>query len=373
MKAAGSPFFRPLFLRAAFLICAFISAASLADSPAHQLDAAYAEYETLTAEGQFKEALPHAQAAYALGRDLFGPDSVEYATLTFNYGKNLQRTRGDDAVAVLEEALALHERLFGEQAVELIDPLLTLADAHGLWKEQQERALRKRALKISQSAYGKESVIHARYQYEAAVAQLGRHIDSKDAQAWLRDAHSIFAAELGPEHPRTGLAAFHRGKLEMARKRYRRAVEFFEEALTTFEEPDRPSNRLEMGTHAFLVEAYEHMGRSEEATRHCQAIGRMKSQSPDQEWEALFVVAPVYPRSALMGNKQGAVDLSLTVDEFGQVREAEIVSNSSESREIGKAALQAISQWRFAPRFENGEPVATQIEQRMTFEFSTRP
>ena len=99
----------------------------------------------------------------------------------------------------------------------------------------------------------------------------------------------------------------------------------------------------------------------------------MTPQSPDQDWEALFVVHPVYPRSALTGNRQGAVDLSFIVDESGQVRQPEIFENTSKSKDIGKAALEAISQWRFAPRFEDGEPVASQASQRITFELSSGP
>lgn len=77
-------------------------------------------------------------------------------------------------------------------------------------------------------------------------------------------------------------------------------------------------------------------------------------------------VPPKYPRAAQRRNTSGWVDLGFTVARDGTVHSIEIID--SEPGEIfDEAATNAVSQWRFEPVIENGEPVEKRAAVRMAF------
>lgn len=68
---------------------------------------------------------------------------------------------------------------------------------------------------------------------------------------------------------------------------------------------------------------------------------------------ALHEVSPVYPPEALESGLQGDVEVRFTLDAAGSPRDLEVV-HSSAAGQFDAAALQALSQWRFAPPAEVG-------------------
>ncbi len=77
-------------------------------------------------------------------------------------------------------------------------------------------------------------------------------------------------------------------------------------------------------------------------------------------------VAPKYPRSAQRRNTSGWVDLGFTVSRDGSVHSIEII-DSTPGMVFDDAATKAVSQWRFDPIVENGQPVEKRAAVRMSF------
>jgi TonB family protein len=75
-------------------------------------------------------------------------------------------------------------------------------------------------------------------------------------------------------------------------------------------------------------------------------------------------VQPAYPAIAKAASAKGAVQVQITVDENGEVKDARVINGHPMLRE---AALQAAKQWRFKPTELSGVPVKTQGV--MTFNF----
>ncbi|MDV3468418.1 energy transducer TonB [Stenotrophomonas sp. C3(2023)] len=79
---------------------------------------------------------------------------------------------------------------------------------------------------------------------------------------------------------------------------------------------------------------------------------------------------PDYPAIALRNGVQGSVVASLKVGVDGRVDEASIVSRSGErSRELDRAVLSAVNQWRFEPAMKDGKAVASVV--RVPVDFRT--
>jgi outer membrane biosynthesis protein TonB len=96
-------------------------------------------------------------------------------------------------------------------------------------------------------------------------------------------------------------------------------------------------------------------------------------------------MAPRYPSVMLNSGQEGYVVFSFTVDEEGYVREPEVIEESdfrymsgrrtgssmsvpARDRSFRVAAQEAVERFRYAPRFEDGKPVATAgVKTRITF------
>ncbi|MDX1403091.1 MAG: TonB family protein [Woeseiaceae bacterium] len=77
-------------------------------------------------------------------------------------------------------------------------------------------------------------------------------------------------------------------------------------------------------------------------------------------------VAPEYPRAAQRRNLSGSVDLVFTVSTVGNVKDVTVVSAEPDDT-FNKAAIDAVSKWRFEPVIENGVALEKRSAVRLSF------
>ena len=80
--------------------------------------------------------------------------------------------------------------------------------------------------------------------------------------------------------------------------------------------------------------------------------------------ERLTYVPPVYPDIARIAHVEGKVVLEATIDEWGVVKNV-VVRQSMPL--LDKAAIDAVSKWRYAPTRLNGQPIAIVMMVTVTF------
>lgn len=85
-----------------------------------------------------------------------------------------------------------------------------------------------------------------------------------------------------------------------------------------------------------------------------------------REARLLSRVDPVYPREAARSRQNGWVEVEFTIGRDGTVSDVRVV-DARPARVFNQAAQRAIQEWRFEPRLENGEPVASRMRQRFDF------
>jgi protein TonB len=75
-------------------------------------------------------------------------------------------------------------------------------------------------------------------------------------------------------------------------------------------------------------------------------------------------VQPVYPQQALQMRVHGAVQLQAEISKTGAISNIKVLSGDAV---LARAAVQAVSQWKYKPYFLNGEPVDIQTQITVNF------
>jgi protein TonB len=92
-----------------------------------------------------------------------------------------------------------------------------------------------------------------------------------------------------------------------------------------------------------------------------------QSTSPqNRDVELVQRVNPNYPARALRQQLSGWVDLEFTITEFGDVTDVRVV-DADPKRIFDRDAMRAVQAWKFRPKLENGQAVATTARQRLEF------
>lgn len=361
----------------------FASTVAISDqlSPAAQINQSFQQYELARSNGDKTAAYRHAKTAYELAVQHNLPaDTV--IVLADNYAvAAIQRGyRAEVVVPILNEEIALIETSWGKNAVELINPLRDLArlifnDDH----EQQDAERRLRRVEDLINEHYPEATIDRAYNlYLLSEVQLvvGDH---RTGRSNLDDAIEIYSALLPAEDVRVGLANHLAGRVEFARRDYRDAIEYFEHARYSLAPEGAPRNQAGLSALAFLVKSYSEVGDTDSATEFCLEIGRFQPFGGTADYEPIYRKAPEYPRPLAAANIEGYAIVEFTVDESGFVRNPqaiEVVTTRNdvpiETRwqdDLAESAIEAALQFRYAPRFVDGEPVATTgVKNRFTYE-----
>ena len=87
---------------------------------------------------------------------------------------------------------------------------------------------------------------------------------------------------------------------------------------------------------------------------------------PDREAEPIARLQPTYPPEAFRAGEEGIVLVRAEIDASGMPSQVE-VANGSGSRELDRAAVEAVRKWRFEPAVRNGKRVASTVQVPVDF------
>jgi len=93
-------------------------------------------------------------------------------------------------------------------------------------------------------------------------------------------------------------------------------------------------------------------------------LGTLKISQGVSQGLVIKRVQPVYPRTALTMHVQGAVQLEATISKEGTISNIKIIKGDAV---LGRAAMDAVRQWRYKPYYLDGQPV--EIETQITVNF----
>ncbi|RTR37460.1 TonB family protein [Shewanella canadensis] len=346
-------------LAAITLSCLSLSSLGVSASEFSQ---SYTAYKQAVAEKNNELALKYAGEAYELGSVQFGPQSLDTATLALNYATALEeQDQKEQANSLYLLALSRYQSSYGEDALEVLDPLL--GAAHTSSDPKTAKSQFEDAIDIASDAENR--ILHADT-LSAAFATLSKtRLYNRKIRDYALDAYEIYKEELPQDSLTRVKAAYIAGSIHFVEKKNSRAIPLLNEVVKQFSALNY-THPYELKAHAFLVELYEREGESDKSTEHCIAIGSMRPWLDDQEQMPLYREQPKYPFSYVKRRKSGWAEVSFIVDEFGFVKEPKLLDSKGGSK-FSDESIKALKQWRYAPKFVDGSPIAEQTRVRIDF------
>ncbi len=322
-----------------------------------QFNVAYKAYQKAVKSNDLPLQMKYAKQSYQLGKELYGELHINTANLAVNLAalfKNNYRLKAKEYELLLK-ALNIYKNTYDKNSLDLVDLYLSLGHSatHKKGKNKESAKYFSKVLSIGKEYTKTRPMVNAQIQLEAGMGLLS--IGNKKSRVLLK-AQEYFSQHLKANDSRVVQANFYVGKYYLSRKKYSKAIVNFNLNLPVFEALEGPSHPLELSTHAFLINALEHKGKSDEATKHCIAIGSMQPWSNNQEQTPLFRIHPKYPINLARRGQSGFVILEVTISDFGTVTNSKILESKG-GKDFERSSLEAVKKWRYAPKFENGKPI----------------
>jgi len=311
------------------------------------MNAAYRQYQELIAQGPQMRAQAEAPAreAFELALEILGDAHATTAALAMNYGNVL--SDGDAAARVLEQALEISENLHGDDALELVDPLMALGDsatAHSEFADARRHYTQ--ALEIAEGQPEPDAFLTAiiAIQLGTTAFSLDRPREAIEHFTMARDTLQTIDNDIA--RVRLATANFWIGRYHIRQEDHAEAIGPLQEALAVFERfPE--ARQLSVNSLMALVEAHERLGQRAEATPHVQNLGAGSA-----------VPTLVYrPELASPLWESGEVALRFDVDAEGFVQNVRLPDGTEP--ELAAAVTEAVMALRYAPRHDNGAAAAT--------------
>lgn len=335
---------------------------------------AYQQYNNAVEANNQVDIITYAQQAYELGEVKFGADSIDSAKLAMNWanaivaqskqnnnGRVIQDEQVIKAQQLFESALGVYRQKLPENDIALIDPLVGLAETTA--DDAYAKKMLFEAIDIAQEADNELTV--AEVKTLAFYRLKSTEFYTRSVRNFAFDAYDIYAKKLPENAIKRVNATYLYGALNEAMGKHTKATDALVEVIKQYQALPY-SHPHELRAHALLVDIYQKRGQSDQATEHCIAIGKMTPWNEQQEQTPLFRTPPDYPMSYAKRGKSGWVKLQFTVDEQGFVQSPQVLDSKGGSQ-FEKESIEALSQWRYAPKFVDGKPAQGTSTVRLDF------
>src|SRR3954452_24926262 len=253
-------------------------ARELGDQPDVQAEMFTVIGRTYARMGVQAKALPLLEQALALGRRVFGSNSVRVAQSLNDLGV-LQRQLGNLAAAepLLVESLAVRRRLLGS---ENNDVAITLVELSRVLRDRgrgpESEAPSREALAIRRKVFGEEHRETATSKSDLAQLLLDRG-DLAEAEPLFRENVATNERVLGDDHPNTGAAKSNLARLLLAKGDAEGAEKLLREALAVDRRvfgDDHTEYAISLADLANAVEARGHLDEAESLLARALEIAR---------------------------------------------------------------------------------------------------
>ena len=308
-----------------------------------------------------------AEQAYTLGKTVYGENADNTANLAINYAKSINRYGKqwiEKRFSLYQQAYTILVNNHGKQSPETIDALVGMASFAP--SAQKADYYLEQVIAIANTQNNPKFVADMKLEAATILANKFSYEKYREAKNYLEEADEYYLANLPKNSVEQIKADFLMASFAEGRKRYDQAIERLNRVVNVFDESLSYDHNAELTAHSRLIGLYEKQGKSDEATKHCIAIAKMVPWKESQEQKPLYRVNPKYPKNKARFSKDGSVVMEFEVDESGFVKNPQVISSEG-GVAFEKSAVEALAQWRYAPKFEHGKAVAATSKVQLDF------
>jgi hypothetical protein len=330
----------------------------------------YQSYLSAVESGNKKQVLTLAEESFTLGEREFGGAHENVTALRYNLALAQSKMHlGDQAHEHLEMVKAAYANTHGNLSLPVFE--VVLEQMHNLKKFPREfklkRPHRAKALALIEEAetflddasLSVDALLDARYHYALTLATLGVDINIfRKTLNILKDTRSDIVAKHGENNISAIELGFLLGKYYHSMDKDSKAIKYMLNVLAVIGDNSQTSHPYQLAAHAQLVQLLEKKGKSEEATQHCIAIGKMTPWSTDTDPIPLYREAPSFPANMARLGKKDSVIIEFLISESGFVIEPKVLDAKHD--EFAKIALKAVSNFRYAPKVVDNQTVVSE-------------
>jgi len=347
--------------------------ASQANSDKTAFSDAYQSY--LTAVKKDENVEQSAKLAYTTGLAFYGDKSDNTANLAINYAKAItapstissKKSTTEMRYDLYSQAYTILANNHGKNAVETLDALIGKAENTNSANQADNDY--DRVIDIAKAQNNPKFVADMQFEAASLLANKFTHKKYHKAKTLLNQADDYYRNNLDENTVERIKADFLMASFAQGRKKYKEAIERLNHVVTVFDNNLSFDHSAELTAHSKLVNLYEKIGQSEQATKHCLAIAKMVPWKKSQEQTPIYRKNPEYPQNKARQMRDGIVVVEFDVDTAGFVKNPEVVSSEG-GKEFERSALTALKKWRYAPKFENGQPVIASTQVQLDFKIA---
>ncbi len=308
-----------------------------------------------------------AEQAYTLGKAVYGDNSDNTANLAINYAKSINgygKKWIEKRFSLYQQAYTILVNNHGNQSLETVDSLVGMANFAP--SAQKADYYLEQVIAIANTENRPKFLADMKLEAATILANKFSYKKYREAKNYLEEADEYYQANLPKNSVEQIKADFLMASFAEGRKRYDQAIERLNRVVKVFDENLSYDHSAELTAHSRLIGLYEKQGKSDEATKHCIAIAKMVPWKESQEQTPLYRVNPKYPSNKARFRKDGKVVMEFEVDESGFVKNPQVLSSEG-GVAFEKSAVEALAQWRYAPKFEHGKAVAATSKVQLDF------
>ena len=308
-----------------------------------------------------------AEQAYTLGKAVYGDNSDNTANLAINYAKSINgygKKWIEKRFSLYQQAYTISVNNHGNKSLETVDSLIGMANFAP--SAQKADYYLDQVIAIANTENKPKFLADMKLEAATILANKFSYEKYREAKNYLEEADEYYQANLPKNSVEQIKADFLMASFAEGRKRYDQAIERLNRVVKVFDENLSYDHSAELTAHSRLIGLYEKKGKSDEATKHCIAIAKMVPWKESQEQTPLYRVNPKYPKNKARFSKDGSVVMEFQVDESGFVKNPQVISSEG-GVAFEKSAVEALAQWRYAPKFEHGKAVTATSKVQLDF------
>lgn len=345
------------------LLMMVVMPSAVASDDKRNFSIAYKDYlANIEAKASSQTLAEQAESLVSQARIVFGENHDNTINLTISAANHYRDAElKEEALSLYDKALGLYRENDKDRGIEMGSLIVEILSSPKLFLRYEDKTrLGNDLYAILKRYFDKDStdpkhILESLLMFNSLLEDAGSIRQARQLRTLGQELISASNEILPKTSVELVRANYNFARLAESTSREDEAIEYYTKVIDINDTELDYDHPFALGAHARLVNIFETQGKSEQATKHCLAIGKMTPWLEELEPIPLYRVSPKYPTSYARRRKDGFAIITFELSPYGFVENMSVLDSNGEPFEI--ESKKALSKWRYAPKFKEGKPV----------------